>query len=418
MTLTRHLLAAGAIIAAVAGATAALAQGVELTIESWRGEDAGAWKERIIPAFEAANPGIKVKFTASAPAEYDAGVASRLGAGTAGDLIACRPFEGALFDEGYLAPLNDLPGMERFSAVAKAAWSTDDGATAFCVPAGTAVRGFIYNKDLFDKLGLTPPGTVAEFHAVLDKIAAAGRYIPLAMGTNDLWEASAVGYQNIGPTYWGGEAGRLALVAGKQKLADENWVAPYRELATWRRYLGGGFEAQTYSDSQNLFTLGRAVIYPAGSWEIAGFNANAPFAMGAFPPPVLNAGDPCFVSEQPEIGLGLNAKSPNLAAAKTFLSFVASPQFGQIEANALPGLYPPSGEAVTIEDPLAREFASWRERCRTTISSTAGVLSRGNPNLEDETRKAIVQVIKGAETPESAAARLQAGLDRWYRPVD
>ncbi len=41
-----------------------------------------------------------------------------------------------------------------------------------------------------------------------------------------------------------------------------------RELAKWKPYLGDGFEAQTYPDSQNLFTLGRAAIYPAGSWEI------------------------------------------------------------------------------------------------------------------------------------------------------
>ena len=47
-------------------------------------------------------------------------------------------------------------------------------------------------------------------------------------------------------------------------------------------YLGDGFEAQTYPDSQNIFTLGRAAIYPAGSWEISGFNAQADFEMGAF----------------------------------------------------------------------------------------------------------------------------------------
>ena len=49
------------------------------------------------------------------------------------------------------------------------------------------------------------------------------------------------------------------------------WVAPFTQLAKWKDYLGDGFEAQTYPDSQNLFTLGRAAIYPAGSWEIAPF---------------------------------------------------------------------------------------------------------------------------------------------------
>lgn len=418
MTLTRQMLAGIAAFALIAGASGAFAQ--DLRVESWRVEDAGIWRDQIIPAFEAANPGIRLSFAPTAPDDYDTTLTGRLEDGTAGDLIACRPFDVSLrlFEAGYLAPLNDLPGMGKLPPVAKLGWSTDDHSTTFCVPMGAAILGFIYNKDAFEALGLAPPRTVAQFHEVLDALAADGHYTPLALGTNDLWEAATVGYQNIGPTYWKGESGRLGLIAGTHKLSDETWIAPYRELASWRRYLGSGFEAQSYSDSQNLFTLGRAAIYPAGSWEIPGFTANAPFAMGAFPPPVLNAGDTCTIAEQPQIGIGLNAKSANPEAAKAFLSFVASQQFAQILANALPGLYAPSSETVMIEDPLAREFASWRDRCERTIPSTAGVLSRGTPNLEAETNKAAVQVIRGAETPESVAARLQAGLDSWYTPPE
>ncbi len=40
-----------------------------LTIESWRNDDIKIWQDQIIPAFEAKHPGIKVKFTPSAPAE-------------------------------------------------------------------------------------------------------------------------------------------------------------------------------------------------------------------------------------------------------------------------------------------------------------------------------------------------------------
>ena len=152
--------------------------------------------------------------------------------------------------------------MENFSDVAKSAWTTDDGKATFCVPMASVIHGFIYNKDAFDKLGITPPTTEAEFFAALDKIKADGTYIPMAMGTKDLWEAATMGYQNIGPNYWKGEEGRLALIKGEQKLTDPQWVEPFATLAKWKPYLGDGFEAQTYPDSQNLFTLGRAAIYP------------------------------------------------------------------------------------------------------------------------------------------------------------
>jgi raffinose/stachyose/melibiose transport system substrate-binding protein len=399
-------------------AGAAHAQDVTLSIESWRNDDLTIWQETIIPAFEAAHPGIKVTFNPTAPAEYNAVLNSKLDAGSAGDLITCRPFDASLqlFEKGQLADLSDLPAMANFSDVAKSGWSTDDGSQTFCVPMASVIHGFIYNKDAFAELGIEVPTTEAELFAALDKIKADGTYIPMAMGTNDQWEAATMGYNNIGPNYWKGEEGRKALIAGEQKLTDPQWVAPFATLAKWKDYLGDGFEAQTYPDSQNLFTLGRAAIYPAGSWEISGFNALAEFEMGAFPPPVQAAGDTCYISDHTDIGIGLNAASPNAEAARTFLDWVGSPEFAALYANALPGFFPLSSAPVELQDPLAQEFVSWREKCESTIRSTYQILSRGTPNLENETWNASANVIRGTETPEAAAERLQSGLASWYAP--
>ncbi|SCY62333.1 ABC transporter substrate-binding protein [Paracoccus tibetensis] len=411
-------------LALLAGTTLggmAAAQDVTLTIESWRNDDLTIWQSQIIPAFEAAHPGIKVNFAPTAPAEYNAVLNSKLDAGSAGDLITCRPFDASLelYNKGQLADLTDLAAMANFSDVAKSAWQTDDGATTFCVPMASVIHGFIYNRTAFEELGLEPPETVDEFYAVLDAIREEGSYIPMAMGTADQWEAATMGYQNIGPNYWKGEDGRRALIDGEASLTDEAWVKPFRQLARWRDYLGDGFEAQTYPDSQNLFTLGRAAIYPAGSWEIGVFTPQieGAFEMGAFPPPVAAAGDTCYISDHTDIALGLNPASPNADAARTFLEWVGSAEFATLYANALPGFFSLNSAAVEMEDPLAQEFVSWRERCEPTIRSTYQILSRGTPNLENETWTASANVITGAETPEDAAARLQEGLESWYQPA-
>ncbi len=414
-TLTALLL--GSSILGSAGT--AFAQDVALNIESWRNDDLAVWQEKLLPAFEAKNPGIKVTFAPMAPTEYNSAINAKLESGSAGDLITCRPFDLPLaqYKLGQLDKLNDLPGMENFSDVAKSAWTTDDGKDTFCVPMASVIHGFIYNKDAFDALGIAVPATEAEFFAALDKIKADGNYIPMAMGTKDQWEAATMGYYNIGPNYYKGEEGRKALIAGTQKLTDPQWVEPFATLAKWKPYLGDGFEAQTYPDSQNLFTLGRAAIYPAGSWEITGFTTQAQFKMGAFPPPVKAAGDTCYISDHNDIGLGLNSKSPNKEAARKFLSWVASTEFAEIYANSLPGFFSLNSAPVELKDPLAQEFQSWRKKCQSTIRHTAAIVGRGDPNLDLEFWRESANVINGTDTPEAAAGILQKGLDAWYKPA-
>src|SRR5437588_2027437 len=114
---------------------------VNLTIESWRNDDLKIWSDTIIPAFEAKNPNIHVVFAPTAPTEYNAALNTKLQGGTAGDLVSCRPFDAslALFQQGRLAALNDLAGMDNFGSVAKSAWITDDNKSVFCVPMASVI---------------------------------------------------------------------------------------------------------------------------------------------------------------------------------------------------------------------------------------------------------------------------------------
>jgi raffinose/stachyose/melibiose transport system substrate-binding protein len=392
---------------------------VTLKIESWRYDDLPVWRDKIIPAFERSHPGIKVVFTPTTPMpEYNSRLDAKLAAGTAGDLITCRPFDVSLrlYQQGRLLALNDLPGMRDFSALARLAWSTDDGATTFCVPMASVIHGFIYNADALRALRIDPPTTWEQFFAALQRLKADGRYIPLVMGTKDGWESATMGYQNIGPNFYRGEDGRRALINGTERLTDTPWVEPLRMLARWRPFLGEGFEAQTYPDSQNLFMLGLGGIYPAGSWEIADFEREATFKLGVFKPPVARAGDPCFISDHPDIALGLNARSPNLPQAKVFLEWVASPEFAALYSNALPGFFSLNSTKVELKSPLARQFVGWREQCASTIRSTYQFLSRGTPSLEDEFWRAGADVIEGSRSPDVAAQHLQDVLLRTYKP--
>ena len=103
MTLARRtLLPLAAVL--LAGTSLASANATDLVIESWRNDDLSIWQEKIIPAFEAKHPDIKLKFQPTAPREYNSALNAKLDGGTAGDLITCRPFDASLqlFERGKL----------------------------------------------------------------------------------------------------------------------------------------------------------------------------------------------------------------------------------------------------------------------------------------------------------------------------
>jgi len=401
----------------LAAAAATQATAGTLTLESWRTDDKALWDTVLLPAFTKTHPGITVKFLPTSSPEYNSVVSARLASGSAGDVIACRPFDVSLdlYKKGRLDKLNGDPVLANFSDAAKVAWQTDDGRDTYCVPVASVIHGFFYNKKIFAELGLKPPATEADFFAVLDKVKASGKYVPLSLGTADQWDTSQVVFTGIGPNYWKGEEGRKALIAGKAKFTDPQFVAVWQTMTRWPQYMAKGYQAQTYGDSQTLFASGKAAVFPAGSWDTAFFQKEGNLDFGAFPPPVRNAGDPCYISDHADIGFGLNSASKNKADAKVFLDWMGSKEFADLYSNKVTGFFSLSKFPIEVQNPVAKQIVGWRAQCKSTIRLNAQVLSRGEPSMENELWNVNSQVLNGKMTPQAAATRIETGYEKWHK---
>ncbi|MBZ6073195.1 ABC transporter substrate-binding protein [Aeromonas schubertii] len=388
----------------------------ELVIESWRTDDQALWEQKIIPTFEASHPGIKVRFHPVQNVNYMPTLLDNLKGGKAGDLITCRPFDDslALFKAGHLAEVTEMAGMENFPSFAQSPWQTDSGAQTFCVPMASVIHGFFYNKGIFKELDIEPPQTRDAFFAALDKVKADGRYLPLAMSGSESWVASELGFQNIGPNYWKGEDGRLALINGSERMDARPFVQVFEELARWRPYLGEGAQSRDYGTSNQLFTSGKAAMYVAGSWEIAPFTGKVDF--GVLRPPVAKSGDSCFFTDHTDIGMGMNAASKNKEEAMQFLQWLTTPEFAELYTNALPGFFSLSNHFFEVSNPAAKAMMEWRDQCDSTIRVATQILSRGTPKLGDQLAELSQAVLLGKESPGEAAQQLQKGLTSWYGP--
>lgn len=398
--------------------TAGAARAGTVLIESWRVDDKAVWETVLIPAFEKKHPGIEVRFAPTAPTEYDAGLATRLAAGTAGDVVTCRPFDVSLslYRKGHLERLDGKPGMQNFLPASMLAWRTDNAKDTFCMPVASVMHGFFYNKKIFKQLNLLPPRTEAELFTLLDAVRNHGGYAPLALGTADRWESMQTVFANIGPNYWRGEEGRKALIEGKAKFTDPQFVAAFDYLARLGGYLPKGAATQTYADSQKQFASGGAAIYPAGSWDISYFNQAQGLEFGAFPPPVRKDGDKCYVADHMDIGLGVNRKAKNKDDALTFLTWVGSQEFADLYTNRVTGFFSLSTHLIAVRDPVAKQMMEWRATCGSTIRLNAQVLNRGQPRMESELWNVSSQVLNGRLAPKDGAARIQNGVTKWYKP--
>jgi len=396
------------------------AQGkVTLVLGSWRTEDIEGYG-KILDVFNKSHPNIEVKFEPTLNTDYNAQLTSALQAGKGPDLVTCRPFDISLlnYQAGYLSNVKDLPGLEHFSDVAKSAWSTDNKDAVLCVPMASVIHGFIYNKDIFDQVGVKVPRTETEFFAVLDKIKAAG-ITPLDITTKDSWTTATMGYENIGVNFWDGENGRLALVNGSAKFTDKPYVDALTSLNKWAPYMPEGHESIGYADAQQLFPLGKAAIYPSGSWEIPLFESQASFKMGAFMPYLPDNVDPknCWIDDHVDIAIGMNSKTAHPEEAKAFLQWLTTQEFAQVFADNQPGFFPLADYKLDIKDPLAAEFLSWRQQCKSSIRLFYQFLSRGDPAATQEMTNHVYLMLQGKEKPEDVAKTVQDGLNKWFKPI-
>lgn len=405
--LMRVALAAGA----AAIALPALAQ--ELTFWSWRQEDRAVY-EQLIDSFEAANPGITVKFEAHEAANYNTILSTALSGGQGPDVMMVRAhgaFE-TIAGGGYLMPLDNatVPGLDALPAPALAAETLRADGKIYAVPFASQTMLVIYNKALFDQHGITEPSTWADLMAAAQKLKDAGVFA-FANGTATAWQnetiVTALGASIIGKDFY------QDLMAGTTDFTDPRYVEALAAVKEASAFFPEGFIGLDYPSSQQLFASGLAAMFAGGSFELANFkNQNPDIELGVFPAPVATEGDEHLVGLFFDGGYAGNAKTEHPEAVLKFLAYLASPEFGQAFANSLNNISPIPG--VTFDNPLLQEVA---ELNKNSIPYIMLVHFRyQEPSGSVLLQAAVQKMLAGEQTPEQAAAEVTEGIKTYYEP--
>lgn len=325
------------------GCSGKLGKGKEVTLKftSWRTEDIDRMN-KVFAQFTAAHPNNKIDFQPVNDSEYDAQMRAGLQTGTGSDLLYLRSYDTglAVYKDGWLADLSkEIPNIEKFSPLAVKAWASDQG-VVYGLPSAGVTHGVYYQKGVFEKYGLKEPQTWDEFLKVCDALKKGGETV-IAQGANDEWTLYEVVFSGLGANFYGGEPARQALMAGKAKLTDPDFIAAFKAVYSLRKYLPKGYEALDYAGMQQLFGSGKAAMFIGGSWEIGALSdlGSDSSKLGWFAPPVPKAGDRLQYCFNVDAGIGVNKKSKHLKEALEFIKWAAGPEYAKAIMDEVPGFF-------------------------------------------------------------------------------
>ena len=179
-----------------------------------------------------------------------------------------------------------------------------------------------------------------------------------------------MGYQNIGPNYWQGETGRKALIEGTTGYNEGGFLEAFEALAAWQPLLGRRLPGCLLPRrAKPVHARARVRFIRPAPGKSAASTDQATFEMGAFKPPPVAGQDTCYISDHTDIAMGVNADSPNQEAALVFFGVAHHAGVRRTLLETLcPAFSSLSNHEVTLQDPLAQEFVSWRGECESTMS--------------------------------------------------
>lgn len=387
----------------------------ELTFWSWRTEDIDAYN-KFIKVFETRNPDISVKFIPYKNTEYNTILATALQGGTGPDIVHLRSYGGmeALSSAGYLVPLDVtmVPALAKFPKdIIKGATNRHNG-KIYGVPFAIQTIQVLYNKAIFDKLGLKEPETWDEFLRLALTLKEKG-YVPLANGGKDGWTLETL-FGGVAPNFYGGNSFADDVIAGKTTFNDPRFVYALKKMLELRPYMPPSFMGVGYTDMQMMFAQEMAAMLIGGSYETATMERlNPSIKIGVFPVPGEKSGEGGYVAVYMDGSYGINAASQHKEEALKFINFVASTEYGQMFADELS--QPSAVPGVKPKHPVLAEMLSLAERKSTPHLMLVGFRFE-QPSGSTLLQTNLQAMFSDKLTAEQVAAEIQTGLAKWYKP--
>ncbi|GHF22910.1 ABC transporter substrate-binding protein [Pseudolysinimonas yzui] len=387
--------------------------------------------QQMVDAFETANPGTTIEATIFNYPEYLVDLQTRASSNTFPDIVGLQP--GALTQQyrSNLMPLQDCAAsvwgedwQSKFYPIGieqARAGNPEGDENFYSLPILVQTVNLWANTELFDAAGATIPTTWDELKATVGQLSG-GDYAPFMLPAKDGWLRNAVFLQivnNVNP----------GLVY-QAESGEDSWTNP--DIVTALEYWGklftdgiaqeGAIGLDAYPSGANQFEAGNAAMIPLGAWWIQQSDPTKdqseipPLSQGMagfepflFPTIPGGADESQFVGGiDVALGISKDAANPDLAC-KVLTDWIAG-EGGQKLVDTMNDVPAVAGlEPSTFTSD--KQEAIWNTFVNDWLPQVKYSRYFDDPKVDQAVADALAAVATGAQTPEEAAAAIQAVSD-------
>lgn len=361
----------------------------------------------VISSFEAENPDIKVNMQTYANEAYKTAIQVGIASSEPPDIY----FNWAGDDsfryvrEGQAADLTEYANRDGWGELAPgatAAFSLDG--EVYGVPMQQLSKYFYYNKEIFEREGLSEPATFDDLLGICKTLKDKG-VTPISFGNSERWPG--IHYLTIFNQKVVGEE-TTANDYNLSNPADQLFTDPGYALALQK--LLDMQAAGCFNDAPNsispevaraLFFSGETAMTYCGTWCIAIFKDNGfegQYDLFRMPAITDGKGNQNFVMAGPQ-GLQVSAKTQNKEAAAKFIAYILSQPEQALLLNKYNALVVRSDAVDADTDPIVKSVID-------DLATAEGTALWLDTLLENSVSEAylnsIQEVLNGTKTPEQA----------------
>ena len=377
----------------------------QISFIHWRGEDKAVLDD-IIAQFEDENPNISVEMTIYPSEQYQATGQRLLQDGSTGDVFTSFPgaqFE-AIASAGLFEDLSDEDFVSNFDEELISV-GQKDGAQ-FALPYQLVFNMPVYNKDMFEELGLEVPKSWTGFQEMADTLLE-NDITPIAfpgadIGPNQFMNSMMM---NNAPD----EDIFEKLQNGEESLTNEWWVKTLEDfqLLEQKGYIQADALGTSQDSAMAMVANEEAAMLATGSYHMSAL-------LGLNPDLQLDLMAPITVEESEAVYEGINtatfmlavnSKSEKKEQAKEFINFLSQPEIASQYANE-------TGQHLTVNDveyesEVLKNTAYWIDERKTRFQPRFLIT---NAQIEAAVLSSIENVLGGAD-PMTAAEEAQQLVD-------